>query len=712
LARPLRYTFILVLVALGTTLAAVGGWRYARASAPVPGPIIVISIDTLRADHLPIYGYGRIKTPAIDTLARDGIVFEHAYSHSPQTFPSHIAMLTGRLPFETGVRDDEPGLLRPNERLLAQMLRDRGYSTGGIVSSGLLRRATGVAQGFDFFDDETPAGDAELTPGERRRAGVESEAIAEHWLDTVGSTRVFLFLQLHDLDAPYQPAERVAGASPYDGQIAYVDDALGRFLSYLKKHQLYDQSTIVLVSDHGEGLGDHGEQQHGLFLYDEDIHVPLVLKQAAGLGAGRRVADVVQLADIVPTVLDLAKAPVPRNLRGRSLKPLTDGTGTLPDTAVYSEARYGRNRFGWSDLVSIRDGRFQYIRAPREELYDLERDPHQRENLVTETGAAPKKQAELRDSLARLLGEESTPGDSVKDTDVAAIDPKDRTAIAETYRGSLELVSSRQWPKAIELFQKLGRDTPESADVWNQLARVASLSERYDVALAAYQHVIDLDGSDPRPLIDAAVVSLAMRKLDDAEDLAMRALDVAGLASGSLADAHAVLARIALARHDEDAARDHAAAARKADPSSVLPLYVDGILLYQEGNFDDALVRLEKANAALKKDQGAPPAGLHYLAAEALIWADRPAEAETQLLEELREFPHNLDARAALATLYQSGGEQDQAADVVKDLVRITPSPEAYSLAAKLWSSLGDQKQAAVARTDGRRLSTTRRSAH
>lgn len=701
-----------MLVAVGTMLAAVGGWRYARASAPVPGPIIVISIDTLRADHLPVYGYNRIKTPAIDTLARDGIVFEHAYSHSPQTFPSHIAMLTGRLPFETGVRDDEPGLLKPNERLLAQMLRDRGYSTGGIVSSGLLRRATGVAQGFDFFDDATPAADAELTPGQRRRDGVESEAIAEHWLDTVGSTRVFLFLQLHDLHAPYQRAEGAAGTSTYDGQIAYVDDALGRFLRYLKKHQLYDQSTIVLVSDHGEGLGDHGEQQHGLFLYDEDIRVPLVLKQAAGLGAGRRVTDVVQLADIVPTVLDLAKAPAPRNLRGRSLKPLADGTGTLPATPVYSEARYGRNRFGWSELASIRDGRFQYIRAPREELYDLQHDPHQRENLVTETGAALKKQVELRDSLARLLGEEPASADSVKETDVAATDPKDRVEIAETYRGSLELVSSRQWPKAIEQFQKLARDVPESADIWNQLARVATLSGRHDLALAAYQRVIDLDGSAPRPLVDAAGVSLAMRKLDDAEDLAMRALDLAGPAPRPLADVHAMLARIALARHDADAAREHAAAARKADPSSVLPLYVDGNLLYEEGNVADALVRLEKANAALKKDRGTPPARLHYLTAEALIWADQPAAAEAQLLEELREFPHDLDARAALAALYQSGGEKDQAAEVVADLVRITPSPDAYALAAKLWASLGDQKQAATARTDARRLSATRRSAH
>jgi arylsulfatase A-like enzyme/predicted Zn-dependent protease len=712
-----------VLVALGTTLAAVGGWRYARASAPVPGPIILISIDTLRADHLPIYGYNQIRTPAIESLASDGIVFDRAYSHSPQTLPSHIALLTGRLPFETGVRDDEPDLLKPNERLLAQMLRDRGYATAGIVSTGLLRRATGVAQGFDFFDDPSTlpeaalSDDAELTPGQRRRDGNESEAIAEHWLDSVGSTRVFLFLQLDDPHAPHapnHPLQAAVGASPlpYDQQIAYADDALGRFIKYLKKHQLYDQSTIVLVSDHGEGLGDHGEEQHGLFLYEEDIRVPLVLKQAAGLSSGRRVTDVVQLADIVPTVLDLTKAPVPRNLRGRSLKPLADGTGTLPETAVYSETRYGRNRFGWSDLVSIRDERFLYIRAPREELFDIQRDPRQQENLAEQAATPPKKLAELQGSLARLLGEEPAPAVSDKDAAIAAVDPKDRPEIVETYRTALDLVTARQWPRAIELFQKLTREVPESADVWNQLARVASLSERQDIALAAYEHIIDLDGSDARSLIDAADVSLALHRLDDAEGLAMRALDVAGPAPRALADAQDALARISLARHDADAAREHAAASRKADPSSVLPLYVDGRLFYDEGSLADALIRLEKASAALKKDQIAPPAGFHYLTAEALIWDDRPAEAEAHLLEELRQFPHNLDARAALATLYQSGGDHDHAAEVVADLIRVTPTPDAFALAARLWSAFGDQKQAAAARADARRLSGTRRSAH
>src|SRR6202158_6073527 len=174
-SRPFRFTFILVLAALGTGLAAVSGWRYARASAPVSGPIIVISIATLRADHLPAYGYRNVKTPAIDALAADGTVFERAYSHSPQTLPAHASLLSGRLPFETGVRDNLGFVIKAGERLLPQMLRERGYATGGIVSAYVLRRETGISQGFDFFDGEMPPGPPERLVGRVKRDGSESE---------------------------------------------------------------------------------------------------------------------------------------------------------------------------------------------------------------------------------------------------------------------------------------------------------------------------------------------------------------------------------------------------------------------------------------------------------------------------------------------------------------------------------------------------------
>ena len=188
-----------------------GGWRYARASAPVSGPIIVISIDTLRADHLPAYGYTKVKTPAIDALAADGVVFERAYSHAPQTLPAHASLLSGRLPFETGVRDNVGFAVKAGERLLPQMLRDRGFATGGVVSAYVLRKETGIGQGFDFFDDEMPPGSPEPSIGQVQRDGAESEAIAERWLGSIGTSRAV------PLPAPVRAAQAVRAAGALRG---------------------------------------------------------------------------------------------------------------------------------------------------------------------------------------------------------------------------------------------------------------------------------------------------------------------------------------------------------------------------------------------------------------------------------------------------------------------------------------------------------------
>ena len=694
MSRPLRSTVILGIAALGTALAAFGGWRYARASAPVPGPVILISIDTLRADHLPAYGYRAIKTPAIDSLATDGVVFERAYANSTQSLPSHASMLTGRLPFENRLRDDEGPALRGDERLLAEMLRDRGYATGGIVSSGLLRRATGLARGFDFFDDDVPAGDGDLPPAFRRRGGATSEDIAERWLSGLGTTRLFLFLHIDEPRAPHTPS--------YDDDITEADAVVGRFVRYLKSHQLYDQSTILLVSDHGEGLGDHGEQEHGLFIYNEAIHVPLIIKPAGG-GAGRRVADVVQLADITPTVLDLVKAPQPGNLRGRSIKPLTEGSAEPAPVRVYSESRYAHDRFGWSELLSVTDAQYQYIHAPHEEIYDLRRDPRERENLF-DSDVSEKTRDELRASLAEILAAKpETPGEPVAD-------PKDKAATVEDFRTAVTLVADRKWPQAIELLQAITRVEPGAVAAWRTLADVATMSERYDLAQTAAQHLIDLAPDDPAPLVRAARIGIAARKLDDAQTNATAALDLGSKNAGVNADAHAALALVALAKDDRDTARSEAKAARQADARSVLPLYVDAQLLANDGEVAEALPLLEKANTA--NAQGTPLQGLKYLTADVLMKSDRGAEAEMLLLDELRDFPHNLNARATLSTLYQSMGQAEDAARVAADLVRITPSPEAYNLAAKLWTSFGDKKQAAAVRADAKRLFPARRNAH
>ena len=695
MSRPIRYTFILLCAALGTALAAVGGWRYARASAPVPGPVILISIDTLRADRLPAYGYRTIRTPAIDSLAADGVVFEHAYANSTQTLPSHVAMMTGRLPFENGVRDDENAAIPVDEHPIAQMLRDRGYATGGIVSSALLRRATGMSRGFDFFDDDVPAGDGDLPPAWRRRSGAASEDIAERWLSGLGTTRLFLFLHIDEPRAPRTPS--------YDDAITAADAVVGRFVRYLKAHQLYDQSTILLLSDHGEGLAEHGEQEHGLFLYNEAIHVPLIVKPAAGVGPGRRISDVVQLADVAPTVLDLVKAPVPGNLRGRSLKPLTEGGTAVSRAIVYSESRYGRSRFGWSELVSMTDGQFQYIRAPREELYDLRADPRERENLAEATDSA-KALEHLRGTLTTLLGKAAP---SAADP---VVDPKDKAAMVEDYRTALALASERKWPQAIDLLQQIVRNEPAAVAAWRTLADLATVAERFEVAQAAAQHLVDLAPDDAAAFVRAARVALATRKLDDAASLAMQAIDLFPKDIHVLADAHGVLALVALARHDEESARSEAREAQQSDPASVLPLFVNARVAIEEENDAEALATLERANAAAEKGKTAPLQDLKALTGDVLVRSDRLAEAEMFYLDELKDFPHNLHARESLAALYKSMGHTDDAARVTSDLVRITPSPAAYDIAAKLWTSLGDRKQAAQMRADARRLFAPRRA--
>jgi choline-sulfatase len=722
-SRPFRYTFILVLAAAGTALAAVGGWRYARASAPVSGPIVLISIDTLRADHLPIYGYRKVQTPAIDALAADGVVFDHAYSHAPQTLPAHTALLSGRLPFETGVRDNVGFAVKAGERMLPQMLRDRGFATGGIVSAYVLRKETGIAQGFDFFDGEMPASSPELSIGQVQRDGAESEAIAERWLDMQRSSRTFLFLHLYEPHKPYTPPERFAQYAPYDGEIAYSDEIVGRLIRYLKSHQLYDRSTIILLSDHGEGLGDHGEQEHGLFLYDEAIHVPLVVKPASNVGGGRRVGAVVQHIDIVPTILDLVKAPAPGNLRGRSLRPLIEDSGELPEQAVYSEALYARYHFGWSELTALTDGRYRYIKAPRQELYDLERDPHERQNVATDR---PQPSQALRGALDRLIAGTliQAPGAVSADarerlqalgyvgtqTDVSTTpgeslpDPKDKRDILERYRSAVDLAGAHKWPQAIALLQQILDEDPEMADVWSQLATFAARADRYDLTIDAYKHFIELRPSEPSGYIGAAGAYLHTRKLDEAREHARLAVDVAPERdTRSRAAAHELLANIALARQDLDAAREEAELARKAEPALPLPTFIEARILYDEARYADALPLFEQTITDLKRAGALQIRELHYFTADTLGRMERYPEAEKEFAAELQFFPQNTRARAGLAMLYQATGRPELASAAIGDMLRLTPTPDSYALAARLWTMFGNPQQANAVRAEARR---------
>lgn len=668
MSRAARHIAILVTVTLCGALAAFGGWRFAKASAPVNGPIVLISIDSLRADRLPAYGYPGGRAPVISALAADGIVFERAYSHVPQTTPAHASLLTGRLPFETGVRDVAGFTLPGSIRTVAEVLRDRGFATGGIVSSLLLRKESGLARGFAFFDDELPPADSGAPDSWLLRDGSETERVAEHWLDSIGTSRAFLFLQLAEPHAPHSAPDRFADLSPYDGEVAYADEIVGRLVSYLKAHQLYDRSTIILLSDHGEGLGDHGEDGHGLLLFDESLRIPMIVKLPAGEGAGRHVTSVAQHIDIVPTILDLAKAPRIAGLRGRSLMPLVSGDATT-DAAVYSESLFGSYRFGWTPLTSLIVGRYQLLASgERSQLFDLEEAPSQRVDVA---GDHPDVVATLRTRLAEFtasgpglaptpvtrtdrerheaLGYVGVPG-SVPSAG-ATDDSLDRAVFVERYRTAVRLGRTDEWPAALDDYRRLTREEPEMVDLWMHLAQLAARHERHDAALEAYRRVMTLEPASVLGHLGAASSLLRLRKPDDAATRAHEVIALTAVDAVQKAEAHEILARVALSRDDLMTAVQEAESAQAADPRRPVVAFVDGQIALSQKRYSDAADAFDEALESAKSSGRAPLADLRVLAAEAYTRLDRLADAEALLNAELSAFPANPRARSALQAL-------------------------------------------------------------
>ena len=380
-----------------------------RAAARQGTPVVLVSIDTLRADRLPAYGYAGVATPAIDRLQRDAIVFENAYSHSPLTLPSHSSLLSGLLPPEHGVRNNIGYKLDAKHETLASLLAARGYATGAAVSAYVLRRATGIDHGFDSYDEVVTAAGAKAI-GEVQRDGRQTVARALAWLRGASSRPFFLFVHLYEPHTPWTPpADELAryGAT-YEGEIAAADAALGQLLEGLRELGRYDEALVVLVSDHGEGLDDHGEPEHGILLYREALHVPLVVKLPRAERASSRSKAVAGLRDVVPTVAAVLGIAAPAAAHGRNL--LDDATGTT--AAVYSETYYPRIHLGWSELRSLVDGRYHLIDGPRPELYDVVRDPAERVDILAEK---PQAASAMRTALAASASDFKPPAPATKE---------------------------------------------------------------------------------------------------------------------------------------------------------------------------------------------------------------------------------------------------------------------------------------------------------
>src|SRR6266536_2484526 len=386
-------------------------------AATTPNPdtnVVVITIDTLRPDHLGCYGYKQIHTPNIDALAPDGIRFERAYTSVPVTLPSHTTIFTGTYPTFSGMHDFAGNKLSQDQPTLASVLKDRGYSTGAVVASAVLDSRFGLNRGFDFYYDHFDVNRLqEANIDEMERPGNVVADVTLDWLSQNYQKNFFLWMHLYDPHYPYRPPAPYSEEykdRPYDGEIAFADAQVGRLLRFLKEKGLYRNTLIVLAGDHGESLGEHGERTHGFFIYNATLHVPLIIHMPVAPAAeshrgvsqpANSTSELVNLADVMPTVLGLLKFDSPSDVQGRSLAPLLSVKAKLDPASLYAETFLPRLHFNWSELRAVETDNYHFIDAPKPELYDVTKDAGETQNLFIEKKAVSE---EMRAKLAALIG--------------------------------------------------------------------------------------------------------------------------------------------------------------------------------------------------------------------------------------------------------------------------------------------------------------------
>ncbi len=690
----MRRTLLLLLaVALAAGCARRGATpRFAGA------PLVLISIDTLRADHLPAYGYTAVDTPNLDRFRKDAILYENAYAHVPLTLPSHASILTGRLPFEHGVRDNLGYRLDPRATpTLAALLKAHGYATGAAVSAWVMRGASGLSDGFDFYEDHIAAPQGVDAAGRVQRKGDETAALAEAWLDGVADRPFFLFFHVYEPHLPYEPPEPFKSryALAYDGEVAAADAIVGGLLDDLRRRGLYDRALVMVLSDHGEGLGDHGEDDHGILLYRWALHVPLFVKLPRSERGGTAVPAPVELIDIVPTVAALLDVPAPKGLRGRSLLDPAADRGR-----IYAETFYPRIHLGWSDLRSLVDERHQYIEGARRELYDVVADPGERADMATANGtllrARQKELAELPSALTlpkQASSEEMEKlaalgyiGGAVSDVRGPLPDPRTSLPALAEVKAAFRLAAAGHDEDAATTLRGVLDRFPSLFDARYELAQTLTRLGRYPEAYEQYRAALRTSPSLAAPVaLDLGRVCLKLGRTDEAEANA-RVVVLSSPAQG-----HELLARIALARDDLPAAEREAKAVAGDPVAEAAAAVVRAEVGIRRGQFAEALAVVADAERAMTA-KGLPPVpDLEFMRGDALARLGRYPDAAAAFRAEIRTFPRNAQAYTHLAIVYGLQRRPAREVDgVLEAMVAADPRPETRELAAKTLESMGD----------------------
>jgi arylsulfatase A-like enzyme/tetratricopeptide (TPR) repeat protein len=639
--------------------------------------VLLITLDTTRADHLGCYGFGQAATPNLDRLAREGVRFARVYAPAPLTLASHSTIMTGLYPATHGVRNNGHELA-PKWTTLAEILKGHGFGTAAFVSSFSVDSRFGLGRGFDVYDDTFDV-QAPLKGANAERRAEQTFARFSRWLDKNGPGRFFAWVHYYDPHLPYDPPSPYREGSPgrpYDGEIAYMDHYVGAILGALAAKGLLDDTLVVVAGDHGEGLGDKVETGHGIFLYEETIRVPLIIRGPKALPRPGVVESAVRLVDVAPTILEILGLKTEASgMEGQSLVPwIEDKTRLDLDSLV--ETFYPRENFGWSELVGIVSGPWKYIQAPRPELYDLKSDPRETADLaVSSPDKAGELHKKLEDELLRLTTPPgATAGQSAARTDdqerlrslgyvnfapakpgaAAAADPKDKIGLLKLVQHAQASELEGKYADAERTDREIVAAIPDSPESYVNLAIVQAMQREFDRALETLEQ--------------------GLARIPDSEILLVR-LGHTYLVSGK--------PREALETMDKVLA---------LNPRSVDALTVAAGIL-------DATGRKGEARAYYERALAVEPESRHLRMSYAGNLASTGALNEAIVVYEklIADFPEEQAFYQFAGIAHSYLGEYDQAISLLRQALAIRATPAGYFNLAVAHEKRGDLREAAEA---------------
>ncbi len=688
-----------VLAVLAAALLLLGRRGFGPAAPRSRLNLLLVTLDTTRADRIGCYGYAAARTPHLDRLAAEGIRFERAYAPAPITLPAHASIFTGLYPFEHGVRNNGNFYLTDRFETLATVLKGQGYRTAAFVSTFILDRRYGLARGFETYDDRMEGAQPQVLALEAERRGDRTALGLSRWLQaSVGApTPFFAWLHLYDPHEPYRPPppfREVFASRPYDGEIAFDDAAVASILDKLSATGLLDRTLVAVVADHGESLGDHGEETHSMFVYDSAIRIPMILWRPGRLASGVVVREPVRAIDLAPTLLDLLGAPALKAPHARSLVPLIEGRSGGRPPPAYAETYLPKFYMNWAPLRTIVDERYKLIEAPRPELYDLARDPGEKDSRLE---AQPQTAAALRAELDRLTaGSEGELSVGAVDREavekLAALgyigagaepaapapgsprDPKDVITVFNRLRRANSAVRDRRFGEALPVLHEVLAEDPRNAFARLVLGSAHMGMQEYRQAIAEFREYAALV---PTSSYVHQWMAICHLNLDD-RDGALREAEAALAIDPHFSDARVMRAGILAARGHHETAIEELRAAVATDPAKPMIRLDLAKVLAEADRRDEARREYE---AILRQQPDFAPAliGLAALQAE----EGALAEAERGLRRALEIDPRLADARFNLARVLESQGHTEGARAEFRRLADSPDTPPVIRSAAR-----------------------------